>query len=296
MFTPNQRFGGQLKPLLNYIRGQVESEKQVYLVSRQSSRLKELWEERAKPVTSNQPIFIPGSLTEGWNLQHPNGPDIQILTDGEIFGWRRPLPRKRHRPVAEAPEAEYANLSNGDWVVHIDHGVGQYIGLVRRVIDRVEREYICVEYAEGDQLFVPIHQADRLTRYVGPTSRPPTPTRLGAAEWSIVKSRVSEAVKEMAEDLLDLYVQRNVIEGFAFSEDTPWQKELEASFPYIETEDQRIAIQEVKRDMEATQPMDRLLCGDVGFGKTEVALRAAFKAVMDNKQVAILVPTTVLAQ
>ena len=152
------------------------------------------------------------------------------------------------------------------------------------------------QYAGGDQLFVPIHQADRLTRYIGTDGEPPNPTRLGGTEWSQVKQRVRSAVAEIAKELLDLYAQRQVAQGYAFSPDTIWQKDLEASFPYIETDDQKQAIEEVKTDMESPRPMDRLLCGDVGYGKTEVALRAAFKAVMDGKQVALLVPTTVLAQ
>jgi transcription-repair coupling factor (superfamily II helicase) len=163
-------------------------------------------------------------------------------------------------------------------------------------VDGIEREYLSVEYAEGDQLFVPVYQADRLTRYIGPDAHPPTPTRLGSPEWRTTKSRVKEAVEEVAQDLLDLYARRNVVEGHAFGKDAPWQKELETSFPYIETQDQLRVIGEVKSDMETSKPMDRLICGDVGYGKTEVALRAAFKAVMDGKQVAILVPTTVLAQ
>jgi transcription-repair coupling factor (superfamily II helicase) len=163
-------------------------------------------------------------------------------------------------------------------------------------VDGIEREYLAVEYAEGDQLFVPVYQADRLTRYIGPDTHPPNPTRLGSPEWRTAKARVKEAVEEVAQDLLELYARRSVVEGHAFAKDAPWQKELEASFPYIETEDQLRVITEVKQDMETNKPMDRLICGDVGYGKTEVALRAAFKAVLDGRQVAILVPTTVLAQ
>jgi transcription-repair coupling factor (superfamily II helicase) len=181
-------------------------------------------------------------------------------------------------------------------VVHVDHGIGRYIGLVHRTVDEVERDYLCLEYADDAQLYVPVHQADRLTRYVGPDNRTPALGRLGSSEWRNVKSHVKEAVREVAEDLLELYARRSVVEGFAFGPDTPWQSELEASFPYIETEDQTQVLGEVKRDMQSIRPMDRLICGDVGYGKTEVALRAAFKAVMDSRQVAILVPTTVLAQ
>jgi transcription-repair coupling factor (superfamily II helicase) len=178
----------------------------------------------------------------------------------------------------------------------VDYGIGRFLGLVNRVVEGVEREYLAVEYAQGDQLFVPVHQADRLSRYVGPDGREPALSRLGGTEWRNTKSRVKEAVEEVAEDLLELYAQRQVVKGHAFSPDTPWQKELEASFPYMETEDQLRVLAEVKQDMETPRPMDRLICGDVGYGKTEIALRAAFKAVMDGQQVALLVPTTVLAQ
>ena len=297
-FTPNPRFGGQLRQVMEHLAQQSNQGDQIVLVSRQISRLQELWQDQYHPQTpvEHPPQFIKGSLGDGWMLTKDDGSHLHLLTDGEIFGWRRPQPRQRHRPIAEAPESAYADLQPGDWVVHVDHGVGKFVGMVQRTIERAEREYLCLEYAGGDELFVPVHQADRLTRYVGPDGREPTPTRLGSPQWSNAKSKVRAAVQEMAEELLDLYAQRNVVQGHAFTEDTPWQAELEGSFPYIETDDQLRVLSEVKSDMEATRPMDRLVCGDVGFGKTEIALRAAFKAVMDGKQVAVLVPTTVLAQ
>lgn len=297
-FSSGPRFGGQLKPLLDYLSQQYLAGDRIVIVSRQAARLKELWLERS--VQSDQhtfePVFVEGSLTEGWILSQPDCPALALLTDGEIFGWRRPEPRQKHRALAAAPEDPYTDLNVGDFVVHIDHGVGQFLGLVDRTVDSIERDYLVVEYAEGDQLFVPVHQADRITRYIGSDNRKPSRSRLGGVEWRNVKKRVTEAVIEVAEDLLSLYSQRQIITGYAFSEDTPWQQELEASFPYIETEDQIRVLNEVKQDMESSQPMDRLICGDVGYGKTEVALRAAFKSVMDGKQVAMLVPTTVLAQ
>jgi transcription-repair coupling factor (superfamily II helicase) len=297
-FTAGPRFGGRLKPLLDHLSQRTAAGDAIVIVSRQAARLSELWSEepQAEHPPAVPPVFIEGSLAEGWILTPPAGPVVHLLTDGEIFGWRRPEPRQRHRAIAEAPESAYADLQIGDWVVHVEHGIGRFLGLVDRTVDGVEREYLAVEYAEGDQLFVPVYQADRLTRYVGPDSRLPNPSRLGGVEWRNVKTRVKEAVEEVAEDLLELYAQRQIVTGYTFSPDTAWQQELEASFPYIETEDQRRVIAEVKRDMESFRPMDRLICGDVGYGKTEVALRAAFKAVMDGKQVAVLVPTTVLAQ
>jgi transcription-repair coupling factor (superfamily II helicase) len=168
--------------------------------------------------------------------------------------------------------------------------------LVHRTIDGTEREYLELHYAEGDKLYVPTDQLDRVSKYVGPSDRQPRLTRLGSGDWQRSKRRVSKAVQVLARDLLQLYSMREVITGYAYQPDTPWQAELEASFPYVETPDQLAAIAAVRNDLESQRPMDRLVCGDVGYGKTEVAIRAAFKVVMEGKQAAILVPTTVLAQ
>lgn len=224
------------------------------------------------------------------------GQYLHLITDSEIFGWERPLPRSRQRQQAEAPEAAFADLKVGDYIVHVDYGIGRFAGLVQRVLEGHEREFLSVEYEGNAQVFVPVHQADRLTRYVGRDGAPPHLSRLGTQEWVGTKARVREAVQEVAQELLELYAKRQTVGGYAFAPDSTWQKELEDSFPYIETPDQKSALEAIKRDMEAARPMDRLLCGDVGYGKTEVALRAAFKAVQEGRQVAVLVPTTVLAQ
>jgi transcription-repair coupling factor (superfamily II helicase) len=295
-FSAQPRFGGRLKQFMDFMGERYLSGDRLVVVSRQAARLQELWDDQKLTNGAPPPVFVEGSLSEGWKLDAGDGGVLHLLTDGEIFGWRRPEPRRRPRPVAEAPESGYSDLHTGDYVVHVDHGIGRFQGLVQRMIEGVEREYLCIEFADDAQLFVPIHQADRLTRYVGPDSRAPGLSRLGSPEWKSVKAHVKEAVQAVAEDLLDLYARRSVVEGYTFGPDNAWQQELEASFPYIETDDQMRVIGEVKRDMMAMRPMDRLICGDVGYGKTEVALRAAFKAVMDSKQVAILVPTTVLAQ
>ena len=187
-------------------------------------------------------------------------------------------------------------MKPGDYVVHVEHGIGVFHGLVKLALDDVEREYLEVRYGQDDKLYVPIHQADRLARYAGVDDKPPTLNRLGTNEWSRIKARAKSAALDIAKDLLEIYAKRTIIEGRAFAPDASWQRELEDAFPYVETDDQIQAIDEVKADMEQPKPMDRLICGDVGYGKTEVALRAAFKAVMDGAQAAILVPTTVLAQ
>jgi len=296
-FTPGPRFGGRLKPALEHLITLTGRGETALVMSRQTARLQELWVEQSPAPEADQHLhFIDGSLSEGFTFTPLGDLPWHLITDGELFGWRRPELRPRHRPTAEAPEAAYADLQAGDWVVHIDHGIGRFNGLVERAVDGMQREYLCVEYAEGDQLFVPVYQADRLTRYIGTDANPPAYSRLGGIEWKNTKGRVKEAVVEVAQDLLELYARRNIVKGHQFAADSPWQQELEASFPYVETDDQMRVIIEVKNDMENQRPMDRLICGDVGYGKTEVALRAAFKAVMDNKQVAILVPTTVLAQ
>jgi transcription-repair coupling factor (superfamily II helicase) len=299
-FQPGPRYGGRLKLLMDDLAHHYQAEEAMVVVSRQKARLQELWGETVQLLENGrqQPQFLEGSLSEGWIFRPPEPSEkrIHLLTDGEIFGWRRPEPRQHPRSVAEAPEAAYSDLQVGDYVVHVDHGIGRFAGLVHRTVDGLAREYLAVEYADEAQLFVPVHQADRLTRYVGPDGRNPELSRLGSQEWRNAKTHVKEAVQEVAEDLLNLYARRSVVNGHAFHPDTVWQQELEASFPYIETDDQVRVLKEVKQDMEANRPMDRLICGDVGYGKTEVALRAAFKAVMDGKQVALLVPTTVLAQ
>jgi len=296
-FSHDERFGGRLKPFMDYLGGLVDKGEQVVVVSRQSPRLQELWKESREQEEEISPAFVEASLSEGFVLR--DGYSListHLITDSEIFGWERPQPRLRQRQVAEAPESLYADLLEGDYVVHIDHGIGRFNGLVQRQLEGHEREFLAVEYQGGGILYVPVHQADRLTRYVGPDGGSPALDSLGGLGWHESKSRVKEAVQKVAEELLDLYAHRHVIQGYTFSGDTAWQKELEDSFPYVETEDQARSITDIKQDMERARPMDRLLCGDVGYGKTEVAVRAAFKAVMDGKQVAMLVPTTVLAQ
>ncbi|MBI3160401.1 MAG: transcription-repair coupling factor [Chloroflexi bacterium] len=295
-FIPEQRFGGQIQECVDHIHRAQARGDEVVVISRQAARLQELYEQGLTDLLFPAPRFKPGSLSEGWLLTAQSGRRIHLLTDSEIFGWRRPQPRQRRRETAETPEALYPDFQLGDFVVHVDYGIGRFQGMVRRTLEGSEQEYLSVEYANGDVLYVPIHQADRLGRYIGARGHRPAVTRLGGVEWHGIKSRVRRAVEEVAQDLLELYARRQVSAGFSFNADTPWQKELEASFPYVETEDQLRVLADVKQDMQAPRPMDRLICGDVGYGKTEVALRAAFKAAQDGKQVAVLVPTTILAQ
>ena len=297
-FGHDERFGGRLKPFIDYLAALLEKGERVVLVSRQTPRLREIWNEHRADTHLASLEFLEASLSEGFTLcqDASSSTCLHLITDSEVFGWERPQSRIRQKQVAETPESIYADLRAGDFVVHIDHGIGRYSGLIHRQLDGHEREYLAVDYDGGDTLYVPVHQADRLTRYVGADGGPASLDRLGGQSWTETKTRVKEAVQKVAEELLDLYARRQVVEGFAFTTDGQWQKELEDSFPYVETDDQKRALLDIKRDMERPRPMDRLLCGDVGYGKTEVALRAAFKAVLSGKQVAVLVPTTVLAQ
>jgi transcription-repair coupling factor (superfamily II helicase) len=304
-FTAGPRYGGQVRKVTSDLENSLAAGAQVVMVSRQAGRLAEILAEAGHRVTPVEDLptlpvevaVVQGVMEEGWLLRrNGTGTDLWFLTDAELFGWGKPRPRRAQQSRAIAPEVFFADIKPGDYVVHMEHGIGQFQGLVQMAFEGVQREYLQLEYAQGDKLYVPVHQADRLARYVGAGEVLPGLHRLGTADWEQVKARTKKAVAEIADELLELYARREVVQGHAFSPDAPWQAELEASFPYSETEDQLVAIEAVKHDMEQPQPMDRLICGDVGYGKTEVALRAAFKAIMDGKQVAVLVPTTVLAQ
>ncbi|RJL33295.1 transcription-repair coupling factor [Bailinhaonella thermotolerans] len=221
-------------------------------------------------------------------------PGLAVLTESDLVGQKSSTKDMRRLPSRRRNMVDPLQLRAGDYVVHEQHGVGRYIEMVQRTVQGATREYLVIEYAKGDRLFVPTDQLDEVTRYVG--GEAPTLNRMGGADWAKAKSRARKAVRQIAGELIRLYSARMASPGFAFSPDTPWQRELEDAFPYAETGDQLAAIDEVKSDMEKPVPMDRLICGDVGYGKTEIAVRAAFKAVQDGKQVAVLVPTTLLVQ
>ncbi|MFV0533204.1 MAG: transcription-repair coupling factor [Cumulibacter sp.] len=226
---------------------------------------------------------------------------LVLITEADITSSRGAARKQLGRmPTRRRNAIDPLQLQPGDFVVHEQHGVGKYIEMVQRQINGADREYLILEYASskrgqpGDRLFVPTDQLEQVTKYVGGDM--PTVHKLGGADWQKTKSRARKAVKEIAGELVRLYAARTSAPGYAFGPDTPWQRELEDAFPYVETPDQLAAIDEVKADMQKSVPMDRVICGDVGYGKTEVAVRAAFKAVQDGKQVAVLVPTTLLAQ
>ncbi|MGJ3238603.1 MAG: transcription-repair coupling factor [Anaerolineae bacterium] len=310
LFLPAERFGGQLRPMMQHIRDVRNAQRRVVLVSQQVPRMENIWYEqdassfipKVETLTDAPPtgkmVFVPGELSGGFVLK-TDSDTLELLSDSEIFGWQRPEPRRRKTSksgIKKLPEADYGDWHDGDYVVHVDYGIGRFRGLQPRTVEGNEREYLLVEYAENGMLFVPIHQSDRLTRYVGADEIPPKMNKIGKQDvWTRTKEKARTNALEEARELLSIYANRANANGHAYAPDNAWQRELEATFPYVETEDQLRVIQEIKRDMETPMPMDRLVCGDVGYGKTEVALRAAFKAVMDGKQVAVLVPTTVLA-
>ena len=270
----------------------------VVLASDQAPRLADLLNEQGLPTGVTDLLSAapaPGTRTligRSLNGGFAGGPDgLMVVTDRELFGSVRVRRPKALRRIV--PRDVLERLVRGDLVVHIDHGIARYEQMLRRGIDGQERDYLELSFAGTDKIYLPVEQINRISRYSG--GEDPALSKLGGAEWVRTKARVKKAVTDLAKELLEIYAARAAAPGFAYPEDTPWQQELEASFPYEETLDQLRATAEMKADMEAGRPMDRLVVGDVGYGKTEVALRGVFKAIQGGKQVAILVPTTVLA-
>ncbi len=313
LFTDVDQFYGRMDDLTSYLNAEQELGSTIFIVSQHSSsRINEIFSD-AGIVTSNyedlstvgliehgRVYLINGSLSEGWKTplkQIYPGANLILLTDYELFGTsKRTSNRRLVRHSSNENNIALADLIPGTYVVHIDHGVARFAGMTRLDDDPAEKEYLVLEYADADKLYVPTDQLDRVGSYIGSQDQTPNLTRLGTAEWSRVKERVRESTREIAQELIRLYAERKMAVGHRFTDDTVWQSELEDSFPFQETPDQLEAIDQVKNDMQQSRPMDRLICGDVGYGKTEVALRAAFKTVSEGMQVAVLVPTTVLAQ
>ncbi len=236
--------------------------------------------------------ITPGAFSTGFELFEAN---LLVISTEELFDIKPSKKLKASSTFKEGEVVVFADLKEGDYIVHKTHGIGQYIGVNTIKADGITKDYIKLKYKDDDILYIPTNSLDNIRKYVGPERVGPRLNRLGSKEWDKTKAKVKNNLREVAEELIELYAKRQKMEGFAFSKDTPWQQEFEDSFKYVETDDQLRCIEEVKKDMENSKPMDRLLCGDVGYGKTEVAIRAAFKAVMDQKQVVYLVPTTVLA-
>ncbi|MBU8710837.1 transcription-repair coupling factor [Bacillus subtilis] len=246
-----------------------------------------------KALVQGQVYIMEGELQSGFELPLMK---LAVITEEELFKNRvKKKPRKQKLTNAERIKS-YSELQIGDYVVHINHGIGKYLGIETLEINGIHKDYLNIHYQGSDKLYVPVEQIDQVQKYVGSEGKEPKLYKLGGSEWKRVKKKVETSVQDIADDLIKLYAEREASKGYAFSPDHEMQREFESAFPYQETEDQLRSIHEIKKDMERERPMDRLLCGDVGYGKTEVAIRAAFKAIGDGKQVALLVPTTILAQ
>ena len=296
-FQPVEAYGGRLRTLIEELTQPRASGERTVLITQQAPRLVSLFTEHdlAVGVTPDTAALtvLHGSAPQGWRLQRDQDPLI-LLTDAEIFGFA-----KQRRTVAKRSRKHTTflqDLQPGDLVVHIEHGIGRFVGLTREQVGDRHREYLQLAYADNDRLLVPTDQLHRLQRYVGTSDAPPTLTRLGTQQWARAKQRVRASVRELAESLLKLYAAREILPGVAIPPDGPWHMELEASFPFVETPDQAAAAQAVRADQARPRPMDRIIIGDVGYGKTEIAVRAAFRVATAGQQTAMLVPTTVLAQ
>src|SRR5690625_1860799 len=244
-------------------------------------------------LPTKQLLITEGHISAGIELPMQN---LAIITEHELFKQRTRRTRRKQVTTNAERIQSYQELNVGDYVVHQSHGIGKYVGIETVEVNKLHQDYLVILYSGDDRLLVPVDQIDLVQKYVGSEGKKPRLYKLGGTEWTKVKQRVKSSVEDIADELIKLYAEREAQKGYAFSPDTSLQREFDEAFPYQETEDQLRCIQEIKADMEKERPMDRLLCGDVGYGKTEVAIRAAFKAITDSKQVAVLVPTTILAQ
>ncbi|TSB45059.1 transcription-repair coupling factor [Alkalicoccobacillus porphyridii] len=249
--------------------------------------------DRSTELTAGTINIMQGQLHSGFELPLQK---LVVLTEEEVFTKQTKRPQRRQKLTNAERIKSYSELKVGDLIVHTNHGIGKYLGIETLEINGLHKDYLHLRYAANDKLYVPVDQIDQVQKYVGSEEKNPKIYALGGSDWKKVKRKVQSSVEDIADDLIKLYAEREASKGHAFTKDSHEQREFETSFQYAETEDQLRAAEEIKKDMERIRPMDRLLCGDVGYGKTEVAIRAAFKAIMDGKQVAILVPTTILAQ
>ena len=245
-------------------------------------------------IKPGEVVITFGNLLKGFEYPDLN---LCVISDKEVFGEaKRKLTKKVAQRKGVSKIRSFAELKPGDYVVHANHGIGVFKGIKQIEVAGSTRDYLDIVYDKGDKLYVPVDQLDLVQKYIGSEGKTPKVNKLGGAEWQKAKAKVRKSINEIAEDLVKLYAARSTLSGYKYAKDTEWQRQFEDEFPYEETPDQLTSLEEIKHDMESDKPMDRLLCGDVGYGKTEVAIRAAFKAVMDGKQVAFLVPTTILAE
>lgn len=250
--------------------------------------------EKEAQIKNSQIMITPGSISEGFSCSDFK---YALITDKEIFGAHKRTSQKKRKKLKNGRKIEsFLELSVGDYVVHEGHGVGRYAGIEQLKVDGIKKDYIKIIYANSDSLFVPTDQMDKVQKYIGQNVENVKLNKLGNNEWTKAKNKVKKSIEDMTKELIELYAKREQAKGYVYNKDTHWQREFESLFPFEETQDQIKAIEDVKSDMECDKVMDRLICGDVGYGKTEVAIRAVFKVCMESKQVAFLVPTTILAQ
>lgn len=272
--------------------GNEETSKKISLLLLEKEIPHKYIENLDQPLIENMVMVTQGFLSTGFENYDLN---LLLISSEELFSKDTKKKRKAHNAFSKGEKVVFADLKIGDYVVHKTHGIGQFIGVNTIKTDQITKDYIKIKYKDEDILYIPTNQLDNIRKYIGGGEAGPKLNRLGSKEWTLTKAKVKNNLREVARELIELYAKRQKSKGYAFSKDSTWQSEFENSFPYTETDDQLRCIEEVKKDMEKDKPMDRLLCGDVGYGKTEVAIRAAFKACMDQKQVVYLVPTTVLA-
>jgi len=294
---PQPSFNSNMDLLRDQLKANREQDRQTFILcdsSGQSSRLRDLLESE---IDRGMARLMVESLHEGFEWDGCDGKGIAVYTDHQVFNrYHRPSTKKRKKYKGGLSVRDVQNLNPGDFVVHVDHGIGKFAGMKKIEVRGKKQEAVRLNFAGGDVLYVNVNALYKLNKYTGKEGHQPSLTKLGSGQWEKTKARTKKKVKKVARDLIKLYAKRKASDGYAFSSDTVWQRELEASFEFQDTPDQATASEAVKEDMEEPVPMDRLVCGDVGFGKTEVAVRAAFKAVQDGKQVAVLVPTTILTQ
>jgi transcription-repair coupling factor (superfamily II helicase) len=298
-----ENFAARLPAFFEALDGWLGARFRCVIVTEQQERMRQILADHKIPASpldrlengGDAGVFVlPGSILGGFKLPEAN---LMVATDTDIFGHRAHQKPPKRAFKEGLKITSYLELREGDYVVHIHHGIGRYGGITRlKGADGAERDYLLLEYDGGDKVYVPTDQVDRVQKYIGSADSPPTITRLNSGDWARATKKARKQVQEMAADLIKLYAARKAATGHAMPPDTPWQQEMEDAFAYQETPDQLAAIEDVKKDLEDDKPMDRLICGDVGYGKTEVAIRAAFKVVNSGRQVAVLCPTTILAQ
>lgn len=298
---------GKIDIILNEIKDKLDNSYSVVILSSSSTRgeklrdmmrdydINALFTEDISEIYEGRVLISTGYLNEGYDFSDLR---LYVISDEDIFGDSKVRKSKGNffsNKKGLTKVRSFNDLKPGDYIVHVNHGIGVYKGIKKIEVQGMDRDYLDIEYERNDKLYVPIEQLDLIQKYIGMEGKSPKINKLGGSEWIKIKTKTKKSIDEIAENLVKLYAKRNVLKGYSYSKDSTWQSEFEDEFPYTETPDQLSAICEIKRDMESNKPMDRLLCGDVGYGKTEVALRAMFKAVVDKKQVAFLVPTTILA-